>query len=105
MCKLILKWCKKELFYLYKSIDMNKIFSLELALDYCKAHNVNMLFTQQDYLDEDAVFEPYRVREELLIQIMIKSHNEKIRKNILPVEILRRKCDFVIFDISEVKHL
>ena len=36
MCNFILNWYKKELFYLYKSIDMNKIFSLELALDYCK---------------------------------------------------------------------
>lgn len=105
MSNFILNWYKKELFCLYKSIDMNKIFSLELALDYCKDHNVNMLFTQQDYLEEHAVFEPYTVREDLLVQIMIKSHNEKIRKNILPVEILRRKCDFVIFDISEVKHL
>ncbi|TCV07981.1 hypothetical protein EDC17_10513 [Sphingobacterium alimentarium] len=105
MSNFILNWYKKELFYLYKSIDMNKIFSLELALDYCKAHNVNMLFTEQDYLEEHAVFEPYTVREDLLVQIMIKSHNEKIRKNILPVEILRRKCDFVIFEISEVKHL
>ncbi len=84
---------------------MNKIFSLELALDYCKAHNVNMLFTEQDYLEEHAVFKPYTVKEELLVQIMIKSHNEKIRKNILPVEILRRKCDFIILDISEVKQL
>ena len=84
---------------------MNKIFSLELALDYCKANNVNMLFTEQDYLEEHAVFKPYTVKEELLVQIMIKSHNEKIRKNILPVEILRRKCDFIILDISEVKQL
>jgi hypothetical protein len=84
---------------------MNQTFSLESALDYCEIHKINMLFTEQNYLDENAVFKLYSVKEDLLIQIMIKAHNGNFRKTILPVEILRRNYDAVIFDISSIKKL
>ncbi|WP_160070239.1 hypothetical protein [Sphingobacterium bovisgrunnientis] len=81
---------------------MEKTFNIEEALNYCEDKNVNMLFTETNYLEENAVFKLYKVKEELLIGIMINSHNEEIRKTIIPSELSKRAYDLVILDTSSI---
>lgn len=79
--------------------------SLEAIFEYCERHNVNMLLCEHCYLDDDAVFKLYKVREDLLMRFFTYSHHAEKRRMILPYELCRRKSKTIKIDTALVHNL
>lgn len=81
---------------------MNEYLDLESAFDYCEAHQVNMLSCEHCYLEENALFTLYSIREEVLFRIIAQTRMDEKRTIILPYELCRRASKSIKFDTSRV---
>lgn len=82
---------------------MHEKFTKEEAIEYCKKHNINLLKSDINYLEPNAVFKLFSVSEDLLMHYIVEGIEEADEYIITPKEILVRKSEFVLLDTSEVR--
>ena len=79
-----------------------KRFNVSQAIEFCKNSNVNMLVTDFNFLEKDAVFKLYSVSEDLIMHYVVEGADNSDNRIIGPAELQKRQEDLVNLDTSKI---
>lgn len=79
-----------------------KRFNVPQAIEFCKNSNVNMLVTDSNFLEKEAVFKLYSVSEDLIMHYVVEGVDNSDNRIIAPEELQKRQDDLVYLDTSKI---
>lgn len=84
---------------------MKKKFTVEKAIKYCEEIGVNMIMSDTNWLEEEAVFKLFKVAKKHLSYYVEDSFEYEDHNCLVPGDLQLRDSDTVWLDISEVKRV
>lgn len=78
-------------------------FTKAEAIEYCKKHDVNLLLSDINWLEENAVFRIFLVEDDLMMHYLEDSAEDPDTNFITPFDLEIRGLDVVYLDTSERK--